>query len=115
MNIINELEKLDKQKEKLINKLYEQIKNLPDNEEIEKKDSNIYTVKSSVLFRHSSWDPKFLDYKKQYIEVIKVMKNNKYPISKLKKLLDEGKFRYNSGIYTFKLHPEVVENIKKLL
>lgn len=104
----------------LLAKLYEAIENLPDNPNINRVSSNIYTMQFSELQRGKSWLPEHYDFKHQYREVIKAMQKSQQPLTRFENIIEAGEIVYNAGsgwnsTHRVRLHPDVITHLKALL
>jgi hypothetical protein len=116
--LLKEIENINKRLEQFKYDIKGIIEELPDNPNINRLNKNCYTISMSQIRNHGNMSPEFYDFKYQYNLLIE--KLDKTPVTEFIELMDkviESKklTLYQDGrLGTYKLHPEVVENIKKV-
>ncbi len=90
---------------------------LPDNPAIKRVGSSprCYTISSSELFARDNWTAQYHDFKTQYQKLCDVMDAApvRAAVPRLLEVLAKGYIDEKGG--RFKLHPDVVKNVAKLL
>lgn len=120
MNYINELNKIEEQRKKILDSLYNEIENLPQNDKINIINKNCFTIKISDIIG-KPLNHAYYDYKKSYKIVIDNIKNSDNPIDKLKEIISKKAVivtNYNNGYknsYTMPLDNTVINYLKKLI
>lgn len=108
---------MSKKMAKLRRQIIDQILRLPDNENIERLEDggNCFQINSSTLGTESNWSPHFHDFKAQYRLIAGVIADSPIEdiIFKLETMID--KRIVATGGATYRLHPQVAENLKALM
>lgn len=94
------------------------IGQLPDNDQIRRVSTRpkAFVIKSSELSKHDNWSPEFHDFKTQYQFILdRLVKSSSIADfrSFLSKAISDRKVKV--GKHTYKLHPDVVQNLSTLL
>lgn len=108
---------MSKKMAKIRRKIVDAILKLPDNPDIERlgDGGNCFQINSSVLGTENNWSPHYHDFRAQYRLICGVISDT--PIEdipfKLKTMVD--KKIVATGGATYRLHPQVAENLKTLM
>ena len=95
--------------------IIELIKALPENSDITVIDDRCYTIKKSSLSGDNCLSPTFYRFKAQYNLLIDVINSGdiEHIEFKFKRIIETSKHRLST--HTVRFHPDVIEEIKKLL
>jgi len=107
---------MSKEMAKIRRQIVDAILKLPDNPNIERLGKNgSFQIKASTLTKENNWSPHYHDFKAQYRLIAGVIADS--PIEdipfKLKTMVE--KKIVATGGATYKLHPQVAENLKTLM
>lgn len=99
-----------------VEKLADEVEDLPQNEKITELSGNAFVVKFSDL-RQDGWAPETHDFRIQYRELAKKIRSNQpsQALNVLRLAVIEGKFLAVGQTSWIRLHPVVVEHLRKLL
>lgn len=93
--------------------IFDVIRNLPDNPNIKRLGDKAFVMSSKNLL--NNWTPQYYDFQWQYKRIIELIKSSGVDaiIPKLEEIIKTGEFR--QGREAIKFHPDVIENLKKIL
>jgi hypothetical protein len=93
--------------------LIAELPRLPDNPRINRINRSCYTINFSDL--GASWSAEYYDFKRQYQRIIEWLRlrDSLGVLERLKEQLASGYLRFEQT--RWKLHPEVIEHVRKLL
>jgi len=92
------------------------ILGLPDNENINRLNDNCFVMSTSQLSKDIDLSPEHYDYKYQYKMIHRIIIDEplEKTFLKLNEIIRKGSITYK-GNRLFKLHPQVIENLKSII
>jgi hypothetical protein len=116
MTVTDRMLELEKKQIRLRGKLAQMLtEGVGENPAIKRLSERSFTIRSSDMFRHGNWTPKFHDWQaamKEIVETIDKLEPIK-AVAFLHSVVKTGAIRYRRGYQT--LHPELVTKLKEIL